>query len=241
MTSPQGYWGGPRADALEASVRQIQEELKSLRERGNRDLGALSIKAPNGNTTFESGPNTLALMSDGTPQWITVIRDTTGASRLTFWDPNPSVDGFIQALYMFDHLGQIVWTTDNNGGWAEPWFGIPMYQQFPVVTGNQYAAVNVAENRMWYGRIPYVSHPQLGVSGIWGPRTGTNTTRYRLKVWGVTVATWDVGGAVDDDRGPFNIASLVNDKQAPIEITAQTLSGTGEFYCQVASVHLRQT
>lgn len=244
MTDPQGFWGGPRLDSLEAEVRELKAELAELRNKGTRNTGALTIKAPNGSTTFSSGPNTTSPMPDGTPQWVTVIRDTTGLARFTFWDPAPAVDGYVQALYMYDHLGQNVWTTDNNGGWAEPWLPVPMYQQFPVTSGDQWVdvATLASEQRLYRGTIPYVSHPNLGVSGVWGQRTGAGqTTRYRLKVGGSTVGTWDISGGEDSDKGPFSIASRVNDKQVLVEVTAQSLAGSGTAWVQLGSVHLRQT
>lgn len=247
MTTPEGFWGGPKMDALEQTVRQLQDEVRTLRERGTRNAGALSILAPNGNTTFSSGPNTVALMPDGTPQWITVIRDVSGQARFTFWDPNPSVDGFIQALYLYDHLGQIVWTTDNNGGWAEPWLSVILYTRIGAGTGGavfSYAntPVNVAEQVLWAGEVGYFTHPRIEVSGVWGQASGSGqTTRYRLKIGGATVGTWDVSGLAVDTRGPFDVASRVNDLRTSVELTAQSLAGTGNYACQVVGCHLRQT
>lgn len=244
MTTPEGYWGGPRLNTLEAEVRQLKAEVDALRNRGGRNSGALSIKAPNGSTTFASGPTPDQPLADGTPQWITAIRDMTGLARLTMWDPNPLVDGFVQALYMWDHLGQIVWTTDNNGGWAEPWFSVVMYAKFAPPAGvYQYmnTPTNVAEQTLWTGIVPYVSHPRIAISGLWGQASGSNSTRYRLKLGGVTLASWDVGGLTNDTRGPFDIASMVNDRDVSIDLTAQTLSGSGNYACQINGCYLRQT
>jgi hypothetical protein len=105
-------------------------------------------------------------------------------------------------------------------------------------------AVNLAEQTLWVGRIGYVTHPQIQVDGIWGQDTGTNSTRYRLKAAGVTVGTWDVStaaAAAVEGGYPLLAATALRTKNVAVELTAQSLSGTGTYACQVLACHLRQT
>lgn len=245
MTSP-GPDGVARTvkPGLEDEVRQLRLELDALRQRPLRHAGEFFTESDQGVQTFVTGPNYNYPGPDGKPQWLTGIRDKNGQARIFFWDPDPGDGTYVQTEWHWDHLGQTIWTSDNNGGWAEPWLGVPLYQQFPVVTGDQWVDVTfiATEQRLYRGTIPYVSHPNLGVSGVWGQRTGAGqTTRYRLKVGGSTVGTWDISGGEDSDKGPFNIASRVNDKQVLVEVTAQSLAGSGTAWAQLGSVHLRQS
>lgn len=140
-----------------------------------------------------------------------------------------------------------VLTSDPNGGIATPWLPVVLYPLFAPPAGvfaRMAAAVNVAEQTLWVGRIGYVTHPQIQVDGIWGQDTGTNSTRYRLKVAGVTVGTWDVAtAAASAIQGGYSLlaATALRAKNVAVEVTAQSLSGTGTYACQALACHLRQT
>lgn len=244
MTSPSGNIR-PDSSRLEDEVRQLRQIVDALVQKPVRNAGDFSIKNTSGVGVFVSGPQGGALsLPDGTPQWVTQIRDNNDVARFAFYDPSPLLDGVVQTLWMWDHNGTPIWTGDNNGGWAEPWFPIPMYAKFSVAVGifdYMSKAVNGAEEKLWEGRIGYVSHTRVQVDGIWGAASGTNTTRYRLKVNGTTIGTWDIAGLESNVKGPFVFPVAIGTKNTGIEITAQTLSGTGNFACQLFACYQRQT
>lgn len=248
MTDPQGIWGGPDPSMYEYRIRRLEAELMALRERGSRDIGAFSVRNSAGVVTLFSGPSPTVTNPDGSPQWVTYINDAAGGARFAFYDPFPLTDGFIQVLWEWDHIGNLIRTTDKNGGWAEPWFSFFMYPKFEQVDSGVFGfmstPVNVAEQTLWEGRIGYVSHPYIGADLQGGSATGTNTTRYRLKVNGTTAQTWDVvggaffGGAVSV-LGVGGVA--IGSRNVGVSLTAQSLSGTGTYTCQVWGMHMRQT
>lgn len=248
MTSPQGMWGGPSREYLESRLKQMQDQIDALQQRGVKNAGALTLRTPQGNLTFQVGPIVSIPLPDGTPQWVTVIRDSSGAARWALYDPDTVSGGFVQTLWEWDHLGNILRTSDILGGWAEPWFAVVLYPYFSMGASSTYlymnTACNVAEQTLWSGHIGYVTHSNILVRGVWGAAGGTNNTRYRLKINGVTVGTWDVSAsAVISDQGPFNIlgaTSLMN-RSPRVDLTAQTLSGSGSYACQVSHCHQRQS
>lgn len=246
MSAPFGNVGGQSPQFLEYRINQLEAKLDAVIARGVQNAGAFSVKAPSGTTTFASGPDSQAPMPDGTPQWITIVRDVNGTARMVIWDPNTTVDGFNQSMFIYDHLGQTLYVTDKVGGIAEPWAAVPMTQRFGMAAGPflyGFVPCNVAEQTLWFGKMR-VYHPQIGISGVWGSAIGTNSTRYRLKLNGTTVGTWDEpGGAVVAARGPFNCnpPAAVGNIGVGVELTAQTLSGSGSYACQIDDVQLRGT
>lgn len=138
-------------------------------------------------------------------------------------------------------------TGDEAGGMARPWIPIVLYPRFAVAAGLFTAmsrAVDVTERVLWEGSIGYLSHPSIQVTGMWGSASGTNTTRYQLKVNSTVVGTWDVAtAAAKDTRGPYSLLTVadIGDTDVPVELTAQTLSGAGDYACQPFSCHLRST
>jgi hypothetical protein len=244
VTAPIGN-PGPDNALIEQRFARIEQELAALRQKPLTNGGAISIKAPNGVTTFLSGPNGMPL-ADGSPQWMTVIRDYGNVARFAVYDPEPIIDGFQQATYMWDHLGGILFTSDKNGGIAEPWLPVVMYPKFSPPSGlYSYRArpVDGTERSLWEGRIGYLSHPRIQVDGVWGPASGTNTTRYKLKMNGTIVGQWDVAGLSLNVQGPFDttVGAALRSTNVGIELTAQTLSGTGDYACQVWACYQRQT
>jgi hypothetical protein len=248
VSSPSGFWGGPDPSKIEARFRELEARIDAILQRNNRGVGATSIQNPQGVTTFFSGPSALVTDPAGAPQWVTFIKDAAGQVRWELFDPDPIVSGYVQALWEWDHLGNIIRTTDILGGWAEPWFPIPMYPKFEQVDtgvfGFMSTAVNVAEQTLWEGRIGYVSHPYIGVDLQGGAATGTNSTRYRVKVNGTTAATYDLTGPAFFG-GPVLVKGVggvnIRSQNVPITVTAQSLSGSGTYTCQVWGMHMRQS
>lgn len=124
---------------------------------------------------------------------------------------------------------------------------VPLYPKFTVAASTVFTAmstaVNVVEQTLWEGRIASLAHPYVQVDGSWGAATGTNNTRYRLKIDAVTVGTWDVALAAAGVHGPFltTTAAVIGSTNVPITLTAQSLTGSGTYKCQVLGCHLRQT
>jgi hypothetical protein len=246
MTSPSGNVR-PTYQYLEDELRRLKEEVAALRSRPLRYAGAFSTQTPDGTKTFETGPMMYAPMPDGTPQWMTTMHDVNGNMRMALWDPDTVAQGFTQTWWEWDHLGNVLRTTDLNGGWAEPHLHFCMHAQFAMPAGTfayMFTPTNGAETLYWEGRISYLSHPRIGVSGVWGTALGgPNTTRYRLKVSGVTIGAWDVTGIEATTRTfattptPANIGA----QTLTVQLTAQTLSGTGSFACQVYGSAMKQT
>lgn len=243
MASPIGNYGGPDRDYLEQQIRELRAGMQALQERGVRQAGAMSIKAPNGHITFQTGPYTAFPMPDGSPQWVTVINDVNGVSRFLLWDDDTTTGGFTQMLLLADHLGNHMWRTDPVGGMDWPGQPVPLSMRFASasVAGDAASiATNVSERILWIGETPIV-YPYAEVPGTWGAASGTNTTRYRLKFNNVTVGTWDVVGLVGATQGPFDIRTVAPIGTGSINttITAQSLSGSGAFYCHPNCVMLR--
>lgn len=251
MPSPDGIARTVKP-GLEDEVRQLRLELDALRQRPLRLAGEFSTETPNGTTTFATGPFYSVPLADGSPQWLTVIRDVNNQARLVVWDPDPVSGGFIQTTWMFDHLGQIVMTTDNNGGWAEPHFPVVLYPRItpPDVTaaGNSWdymwvsAASAGAEDTIWAGNIGYVSHSRIWIRGTWGGIDG-GTGEYKLKINGVTVGTWTTVGLETSTKGPFSMlsATFITQREADVDLTVRRSAGAGRIACQVSHCHQRQT
>ncbi len=245
MTAPFGN-AGPDRDLYEQRYRDLEARVAAVEQRSLRNAGEISILGPGGVTTFVSGPSPSAPPVSGAPQWVTQIRDQAGAVRLELIDLDPITDGFQQAMWIRDHTTRPVITTDINGGLAEPWLPVLMYPRFSEPSGlYSYRArpTDVTERTLWEGRIGFLSHPRIQVDGVWGAASGTNTTRYRMKIGGVTVGTWDQAGLSISVAGPFTttLGAPLRSTNVGIEITAQTLSGSGDYACQVWACYQRQT
>lgn len=255
MTSPQPE-GISRAlvTRLEEEIALLRREVDTLRNRPLRNAGEFFTVSPEGVQTFVTGPNYGVPGPDGKPQWLTGIRDRLGQARIFFWDPDPNSGGYIQTEWHWDHLGQIVMTTDNNGGWAEPHFPVVLYPRITppdLTAGNSWdymwvsAASAGAEDVIWSGCVGYVSHTRIWVKGTWGGIDG-GTGEYKLKINGTTVGTWTVTGLTTDTRGPFVMAGpgapvSIGTREADVDLTARRSAGAGRIACQVSHCHQRQT
>lgn len=249
MTNPDPT-GTIRPSGLDVQdeMNQIRRELTALGQRALRAAGSFYTATPSGVRTFETGPDyTIPALTDGSPQWATTIRDTLGQKRFQLWDSNPPAHSPIaQITEQWDHQGHRTFATDVNGGIAEPWTATPMYPKFAMPAGAfQYMnlPVNVVETDMWATKIGRLYYPRIGLSGVWGAASGTNTTRYKLKIANTVVGTWDIAGLTVSSQGPFNtlVAAALGDVGVDLVLTAQTLSGTGNLACQLIDCQLRQT
>lgn len=204
-----------------------------------QDGGAVSVKLDNGVVIFYAGP----LNYLGTPYQGVVIRRANGIAVFYTFPVDADPDNIAYAF--FDHDGREIMASDaQTGGLARPWIPVPLLPKMVMAAGTfdyYNLAVSGTERQLWEGRISFVSHPYIEIDGIWGQASGSNTTTYRLKLAGVQVGTWTVGGGlVGDRRGPFSIASSLHSAWVPIELTAQS-TGSGVMACHVVGCSMRQT
>ncbi len=247
MSNPQPSGPVRKMDLfLDDRVQRLEDQLAALQQRPLRNAGEFSTYTTAGVLTFHTGPNyNVPQLADGTPQWTTEIYDQYGHLHLQLFSPF-ALGAAPQILSLFDHLGNTVLATDANGGLAIPWMPIPMLPYFALPAGifdYSSVAVNVTEKTYWAGKIGRVAAPKIGLSGVWGAASGTNTTRYKLKFGSTVVGTWDIAGLEVSSKGPFNIQPTagLGSNGVDVVLTAQTLSGTGSFAIQVVDCTQRQT
>lgn len=231
------------------TLNQVSSDLDSQVRKSLRAAGQFYTQSSQGYRTFETGPGAggVPLLVDGTPQWSTVMRDISNKIRLILWDYVPD-NPPVQVMGLFDHKGNVILGSDKNGGVAEPWVYLPLYPQFAMAAGvYPYFSLAVAsaatETIFWTGRIGKLHHPCISIGGLWGAAVGTNTTRYKLKAEGTTIATWDSTVLENSRKGPFQLQPTLALQQfgAEITLTAQVLSGTGQFAIQPLDCSLRQS
>lgn len=158
-------------------------------------------------------------------------------------NPGPSPDVFEQRLRT---MKQELDALRQRPGPTQPWLPVVLYPKFAPPAGVysfMSTPASVSEQSLWEGRIGYLAQPLIQVDGVWGASSGTNTTRYRMKISGVTVGTWDQAAQVTAVHGGFDatVIAAIGSTNRVIEITAQTLSGTGNYACQVFGCYQRQT
>ncbi len=207
------------------------------------DDGTLRMVDVNGIERFKIGTTS---GFEGFEQPVLYVRDANGKLRIAMYDPLPVSDGYQPVFWVFDHVDHVAFTTDKNGGVAEPWIPAVLYPRWTMAAGIYgYRTIDAttitAETQLWEGRLGKVSHPRIQIDGSWGQASGSNSTTYRLKVNGTTVGSWTVGGGLNVSvRGPYDIASLVGTSNVVVELTVQA-TGTGLVACDVVACYLRQT
>lgn len=175
-------------------------------------------------------------MPDGTPQPIFLVNDHTGQNRIGVFDPLPDVDGYAPVVWIYDHLGRVAFTTDRNGGIAEPWISVPMYPLFQdAVFGIDAAGSHptlpasalTSESPVWEGRIGKCSHPRIQFDMVLGRVTGVSATvTYRYYVGGTLLGSVVNPGYSAQLAGPYDITSRIGQSNLGVQVTAQA-SGTG--------------
>lgn len=243
-----------RIQALERRLEEMQRKTLANTAISDGELlvqgtgGIRVIDADGDESLFIGGYTGDLARPDGQPQRVFVLRDDNGNARLALWDPNPTGDGYQQAIYTWDHLDHIALSTDVNGGLAEPWLPIYLYPKFNNATATwSYMTIDNglihSEKQVWEGRIVHVTHPRLQLSGVWGIGGGTSSTPiYRLKINGTVVDSWSQSTISAGQRDPIDISAWLGDKFATIELTVQASTGTGAaIAAQVLGCALRQT
>lgn len=250
----------PKLDDLLARIQQLERRLAeqdrktlysaSISEGGLiiQDGGFLKTRALNGFTLLFAGPYDPEFnRPDGTPQSGVALYDDNAQARFLIWDPFPlDAEGYQQAIYMYDHLGQKVFTTDVLGGIAEPWFDIPMYALQSMTAGTYgYMSLNAAtsERAIWEGRIGYVSHPKLQIDGVWGTSSGSGTHTYRIKIDGVTRSTTAVSTLSVQTLNDIDLAALdyIGEHNVAVQVTVQSSNATSVVATQLLGCAQKQS
>lgn len=262
----------PGGDDLVGTVQQLAQQIQEITRKtlysavigrgGIKIDSSGSIQVTNGaaglGQFYIGGGSSANHHSDGSPQIITSIGDEAGHDRLVLWDDNTPASEDNQRFYEYDVDGRLVRTQDSNGGWAAPWFSVPMYPRF-VPNGQPgsysangwgfgYSNLSTAGNGVssgmviWEGRIPFVSHPRIQVDGVWGQASGTAVPTYSLKVGGTTLGSYAPVSLTTGTwtTGPFDISSLLTNTAVQVQITA-SWTGSGAIATDCLGVYLRQT
>lgn len=181
---------------------------------------------------------------------MTAPRGNIGPDRDLFEQRFRALEARLAAV---EQRSSTLFTGDTNGGIAKPWIPIQLFPKFTVAASTLYLelarAVDTTERLLFEGHIPYLSHPRIQIYGRWGPASGTNTCRYRLKITDpatsvtTTIGTWDASTLDATVQGPYDptTAAPINTPNLRLQLTAQSLSGSGDYSCQPFSCHLRST
>ena len=188
-------------------------------------------------------------LPDGSPQPVVMIQDSTGRVRFGVFDPDPA-DGYQPVVWIFDHDDHVAFTTDKNGGVAEPWIPIPMYafahdtQSGDATDSYLTLPVSACDGGVvWEGRIGKVSHPRIQVDMICGRATGTSgVPTYRLIVDGTVLDEWTDATLTASVHGPYDIAHLLGRMNVAVQVTVSaTGTATDRVAAQMLGTWLRQT
>lgn len=243
--------------------RTIEGQLREIRDRvGNvsgfigqgglqiGDSGSLRMTDAAGVDRLLVGFSTTIPLLDGSPQPIFYVRDALGTLRLAIYDPDPITDGYQPVVWVYDHLGHVAFTTDINGGVAEPWIPVPVYataypSTFLDSLGTDLTVPASACNgsAIWEGRIGKVSHPRIMFDGAFGRVTGVSAVpTYTFVVGGTTLDSFSQTSYSAAARGPFDISSKIGQTSVMVQLTVTaTGTGTDRIAAQPHAVYLRQT
>lgn len=147
---------------------------------------------------------------------------------------------------LYDRNGNILVSDDAASGYglANPWLSVFMSTRFSMAQNTvwPYMYLPVAsvagETVLWEGRIPWMHHGFIGLDGVWGTATGSNSSTYRLKLNGTTVGTWNETGIAAGVRGPFDVHTYLGFQWIGVQLTVQA-SGTGDVAAQILGVACR--
>lgn len=245
-----------RVIALEreaAANRKLAGNTSSIISRGGLSLLNSSFLKMVDSTGVERlfiGGSTSIPLVGGAPQPVFIVRDALDNARFLIYDPFPGVDGYVPVVWIYDHLGHVVLTSDINGGMAEPWIPVPVYAKawpstFLDSLGTDLTVPVSACNgsAVWEGSIGKVSHPRIQYAGVFGRVTGVSgSPTYTLKVNGSTVDSFSQTAYAPAVRSSFNIASLIGATDVSVQLTlSATGTGTDRIAAQPIAVYMRQT
>ncbi len=242
-----------RVVALEQKVEAIRKlagNTSSIISRGGLTLLENSFikMVDSGNVERLFIGHTSALESFDQP--VFYLRDAAGNLRVAIYDPLPVTGGYQPVFWVYDHLGHVAFTTDTNGGIAEPWIPVPVYTKaYPSTfldtlgTDLTMPVSACSGGAVWEGRIGKVSHPRIQYDGVFGRVTGTTgNPTYTFKVNGVTLDSFSQTSYGSALRGPFDITSMLGLTNVVVQLTiSATGTGTDRIAAQPNAVYLRQT
>lgn len=227
---------------LEA-IRKLAGLTSAIISRGGVTLlndSFLKMISADGDTVFYVGP-------DGDGVQILEVRRDNGSLVLRTYTHIPNGQ---QYWALTDRTNAVLVSDDAAAGQglARPWLPMPLTQMFisSGTVGDDYLYANLpvaslsGETTLWEGR-GTISHPYIGLSGIFGQASGSNTCTYRLRINGTEVGNWATGASlINQSIGPFNCASHVGADWAGVAITAQA-AGSGNIGCHVFGCYVRQS
>ncbi|RSM73445.1 hypothetical protein DMH04_41270 [Kibdelosporangium aridum] len=248
MTVPNGP--APHStERLEQDVAKLQRDFEELQRRTlySAAIGAGGLRVHSGGSfRVESGFGfDVFYVGTGPIEDKSVVEvhrhNGSVVMRTGVYEPNGE-----QYFALYDRQGNILFSDDAASGYgmANPWLSIPLYPRFSMAASSVYSYMNLpvssvtSETTLWSGRIPQLHHGYIGIDGVWGQATGSNSSTYRLKVNNTTVGTWSETGLTVANRGPFDIHTLINSQWLGVDLTVQA-SGTGNVASQVLGVTLR--
>lgn len=239
----------PQPDSDADKLRQLEEKIAELERKST--FGTVRVVDGDGNERVFIGGSPAIPMADGSPQPVMWVRDGNGRIRLGVYDNNPSdAGGYDPVVWVYDHLGHIAFTTDKNGGVAEPWIPVPMYQRFTPTaftdsTGSTptLPASNCNGDTVWEGRIGKVSHPRIQLDMAHGRVTGTSAVpTYRFYIGNTMLKEWSAAGFGSAIQGPFDISSRLGNTNVELRVTCSaTGTGTDRIAIGMLGVWMRQT
>ncbi|MCP2261091.1 hypothetical protein LX15_004811 [Streptoalloteichus tenebrarius] len=246
-------------------IRRLEQELAEVRKkvglssavvsRGGltiKDNGHLRVLDSAGVERFFIGAGSPNL-PNGDSQPLFIVRDGSGRRRLAVYDP-VTADGYEPVFWVWDHIGHVAFTTDRNGGVAEPWTAVPLYPQFEMGHSSHHVGYTMLPVSalttgpvVWEGWIGKVSHPRLQILGYWGRATGTSpvSVTYEVRVGHdqTVVGSWVSTGIETALYGPWDISPWLSHTNIPVRLSIRATSGdaTDMVAVQVLSCWMRQT
>lgn len=252
VATPQPEDLGAQLDALKRRIDEMERKTLYSASIGEGGLtvkgGYIRLVDDAGQERLFIGPSSFS-MPPGQTQPVFWVRDSSGALRMGMFDND--VSGYEPTFWVFDDSGHVAFTTDKNGGVAEPWLYVPMYPRFiPTnftnATNTDYTLPASACNGgiVWEGRIGKVSHPRIQFDVVRGRVTGTNATpTYTLHVGDLgQIDSYSPTGYASEVRGPFDISTLLGQQNVAVQMKlSATGTGTDLIAAGINGVSLRQT
>lgn len=228
---------------IEQVVSRLRQELaESLRRTlYSAAIGAGGLRIYDGGTfKVESGTGFNVMFLGGD---VVEIRRDNGSLVMRTAEYIPSGE---QYWALYDRNENIIVSDDAGSGYglASPWISVPMYPRFSMAASSVYSYMNLpvasvtSETILWSGRIPALHHGYVGIDGVWGQSSGSNSSTYRLKLNGTQVGTWSETGLSVANKGPFDVHTLLNTQWIAVDLTVQA-SGTGNVAAQVLGLTCR--
>lgn len=249
----------PQPDHLGAQLETLKRRLEEMERKtlysASIGEGGLTIRGgyirlldDAGVERVLIGPSTFA-QAPGTTQPVFQVRDNSGRVRLGVYDAEPGAT-YEPTVWIFDDSNHVAFTTDQQGGIAEPWIGVPMYPKFIPTSFNNSTdttwtlpASACNGGVIWEGRIGKVSHPRIQFDVITGRVTGTGATpTYTFWVNGVQEGSFSGTGHGANLVGPFDISDLLAQTNIPVQVKVSAVgTGTDLIACGMLGVSLRQS